>query len=301
MVSIVVVSFRSSEVLGTCLENLIGQLSNTDEVIVIENSGDSKILQLPQMRDDKVVTIINTINTGYTAACNQGISMSKNNWILLLNPDAIAANNAIDRLKESLAFRRKDELLCVELVNPDGSRQDYYRRFPSVRALLVMFFLPSSVRNHFHSYKRYTYHKEFTTRISFEQPPGAGLVISKRHQLDEDFFVYGSDLHLCWQYVKHSGQEISILPSKFYHLRGQGGTASSPDLADALRIESALGFSRFFLKSKQYLRFFAWNVLYASLEFGGITKELLSGNSPRNKSRRFIAFIRRESWLRNTT
>jgi GT2 family glycosyltransferase len=301
MVSIVIVSFRSSEVLNQCLENLLEQLGPTDEIVIIENSGDTLILEWPYLSDIRVTAKVNKGNVGYTAACNQGVTLARNNWILLLNPDVIPHENALIEIRSVLKRKKEEEVMCVELTNQDGSRQNYYRRFPTVRALLVMFFIPSHKQDSFASYRRYTYSKDFDCRNSFEQPPGAGLLISKRNTLDEDFFVYGSDLFFCWQIVQRSGREVELIPAKFFHLRGQGGTASSPELADALRIESALGFSTFFFKSKQYLRFLTWNLFFTFLEFGGITLELLSGNSPRSKFRRFVAFILRKPWLKSAT
>jgi GT2 family glycosyltransferase len=301
MISIVIVSFRSSVVLKRCLESLIPQLASTDEVIVIENGGDQEILKWPLMRDERVIVKLNEGNLGYSFACNQGLEKAKNQWVLLLNPDAIPLVDSISLLKEFLRNCNSEEIYCVELVNEDGTRQDYYRRFPSVRALLSMFFLPVRLSQHIASYKRYTYYKEFDSRTSFEQPPGAGLVVPKLRTLDEDFFVYGSDLFLCWKFVTEMRQEITLIPAKFYHMRGYGGTASSKDLADVLRIESALGFSMFFYKTKQFSRYIAWNVLFVLFEIFGILFVPQSWMIRKKKARRTSAFIKRKSWLASST
>lgn len=283
MISFVIVSFRSTSVLAQCLDSLSSQLGEGDEVLVIENSQDERVAEISLFSEDNFILVVNPKNVGYSKGCNQGIQMAVNDHVLLLNPDTIPKSDAIAALKSSLKTKEKDALYAVELVNPDGSRQDYYRRFPNVRALLVMFFLPSRFHSRFKSYKHYTYSKDYLSRKTFQQPPGAGLVVPKDAQLDEDFFVYGSDLMLCWEFAQKKRREVDLLPAQFIHLRGQGGTSSSPDLADWLRIESARGFSLFFAKSGQKTRLWLWFLCFTGLEFIGILKFCLD---PLQRTRR---------------
>ena len=180
----------------------------------------------------------------------------------------------------------------MELINPDGSRQDYYRRFPSVRALLIMFFIPRKFQSRFPAYRHYTYSEDYVSRCSFEQPPGAGLVVPKTSQLDEDFFVYGSDLMLCWDFAKTSCQEVALLPVQFVHLRGQGGTSSSPDLADWLRVDSAKGFSLFYLKSGQATRRALWVISFVTLEILCIMRFSLHNAQRTRRVRRLRTFLK---------
>lgn len=300
MISVVIVSFRSSAILVNCADSVLAQLSEFDELIVIENSGDKQLLQEPFVRDHRVSIKINPINQGYTVGCNQGLSLAGNDHVLLLNPDTVPQAGAFDQLKAHLSTKRSS-VYCVELLNEDGSRQDYYRRFPSVRALLVMFFAPSGIQNHFSSYRHYTYFGELDKKSAFQQPPGAGLVVSKNHRLDEDFFVYGSDLQFCWEIFQKNHLPIEMLPAKFYHARGQGGTASSTELADALRVESAKAFALYYKKTGQNRRHVAWNLFYILFEIIGIIKVGHSAVQRKQKTRRLIAFVFSEPWLEKIT
>ncbi len=291
MISIVIVSFRSTSILAKCLEALSPEIGSGDEVIVVENSRDERVAELREFALDNFTLLINDRNVGYSKGCNQGIEMAVNDQILLLNPDTLPKAGALEALKNLLQTKEKNALYAVELINPDGARQDYYRRFPSVRALLVMFFIPRKYQSRFYAYRRYTYANEYLSRKSFEQPPGAGLVVPKTIQLDEDFFVYGSDLMLSWDFAQTSCQEVTLLPVKFLHMRGQGGTSSSPDLADWLRVESASGFALFYRKSGQYTRHVVWMMSFAILEFLGIIKYLFNPAQRTRRFRRLMTFI----------
>ena len=294
MISAVIVSFRSTKVLLQCLNALASELSEGDEVIVIENSQDQEIAEIPLFSQENFTLKINECNVGYSKACNQGIQMAANERILLLNPDTIPKGGAMDALRGSLFSADANSLFAVELINPDGTRQDYYRRFPSVRAILVMFFIPFRFQHLFQSYKHYTYRGDYASRISFEQPPGAGLVVPKNARLDEEFFVYGSDLMLCWEFAKNQKHEVTLLPAQFIHLRGQGGTSSSPDLADWLRVESARGFAKFYFKSGQTIRQFSWILSFATLEAFGVLRFVLHPSQRQRRIKRLREFLSRK-------
>lgn len=291
MISVVIVSFRSTSVLAECLEALSPEMGEGDEVIVIENSQDDRVADLSEFRRENFTLLTNDRNVGYSKGCNQGIQLAKHDHVLLLNPDTVPVKGAVEALKNSLKTREKNALYAVELINPDGSRQDYYRRFPSVRALLIMFFIPIKFQSRFPAYRHYTYSTDYVSRCSFEQPPGAGLVVPKSAQLDEDFFVYGSDLMLCWEFAQEQWPEVRLLPARFIHLRGQGGTSSSPDLADWLRIESAIGFAQYFSKSGQTLRRLAWTISFVTLECIGIMKHVFHPEQRTRRFRRLRTFI----------
>jgi GT2 family glycosyltransferase len=291
MISIVIVSYRSSGVLRDCLAKLIPQLSREDEVIVVENSNDDELENWKEFRSENVNLIINPTNNGYSAGCNQGIKIVRNHWVLLLNPDTIPTHRALHTLTNELRGAKQENIFAVELLNADGTRQSYYRRFPNVRALVAMFFLPPHLQSKSRAYCKYTYANDFEIRASFEQPPGAGLVIPKTKLLDEDFFLYGSDLMLCWEHVHKTGTEIELLATQFYHLRGQGGTNSSPELIDWLRVESAKGFVEYFAKTNQHLRLHFWKKSYLSFEVLAFVAKLWIPSERLRRIKRIKSFL----------
>lgn len=272
MISFVIVSYRSKEILSECMTALASQVQKGDEVIVVENGQDKSLSAMGVFGREDFHLVFNGENVGYSKGCNQGLALASNDWVVLLNPDTQPLIDSLPKLKLGLAKAQESDMFSLELVNPDGTRQDYYRRFPSVRALLVMFFVSAKYQELFPAYRKYVYQGELESRNTFEQPPGAGLVVHRNSRLDEDFFLYGSDLMLCWEFVHSSEREIPMLPVGFIHHRGQGGTSNSPELADWLRAESARGFALFFVKSGQKTRRWLWVICFTCLEVIGILK-----------------------------
>jgi hypothetical protein len=249
MISIVVVSYRCSEVVQDCIASCLAEMHDNDEVIVFENSGDVSLKAYEQV-NPRISVHVSTENIGFTRAVNACLQSAINPWRLVLNPDVRLVEGALDTLRTTLQTAPQ-RIYCIELLDAPGLRQSYYRRFPSLRGLIVMFFVPARFQVHFRSYRSYTYHGEFQHRTSFEQPPGAGLVLPVGRNLDERYFLYGSDLQICWDEWQTTREEIPLIAAQAIHLRGKGGTGEVADRA-RLRADSALGFYRFFRRTQPW-------------------------------------------------
>jgi len=234
----------------------VRELQEGDEVWVIENSGDASLLELQQ---DRVQVLLSAENLGFTRAVNEGLARARNPWRLVLNPDTELLPGAGRALRAALAGAPA-RLHCIELLDAAGTRSNYYRRFPTVRAVAVMFFVPKALQQKFASYRRYTYSEDYALRTAFEQPPGAGLVLPAGTLLDASYFLYGSDLQLCWDEVQRTGEAIPLLPVTCMHHRGAGGTGAPEDRA-RVRADSALAFYRFFKRTRP-LRAVCWGGVF---------------------------------------
>jgi N-acetylglucosaminyl-diphospho-decaprenol L-rhamnosyltransferase len=245
MVSTVIVSYRCSDLVRDCVASCVREMEAGDEVILIENSGDRSLMALEQ---EGVTVEISEENLGFTRGVRAGLARARNPWRLVLNPDTQLEQGAGPALRAALRSA-SPRIHCIELLDASGVRQDYYRRFPTVRALAVMFFVPAAHQRRFRSYRRYTYADDLPARSSFEQPPGAGLILPAGTDLDSTYFLYGSDLQLCWEEVRRTGEEIPLLPVRCVHYRSSGGTGAAADRA-RLRADSALAFCAFFARTR---------------------------------------------------
>lgn len=94
---IVIVSYNSRKVLQTCLQSVSGH-----RVIVVDNASGDGSADLVGTAFPQVTLIANPQNRGFAAACNQGIRASDEPFILLLNPDVLMTNAAIQRLLDAM-------------------------------------------------------------------------------------------------------------------------------------------------------------------------------------------------------
>jgi GT2 family glycosyltransferase len=89
-ISVIIVTYNSSECIQACLDSLWSQKGVDYEVIVVDNaSSDDTLLTV---RNNRCLLLENEENIGFGRACNLGISRSTGRYIFLLNPDARLTN-----------------------------------------------------------------------------------------------------------------------------------------------------------------------------------------------------------------
>jgi len=93
-VDIVTVNLNSGTQLKACVESIQKaefNNSNLNKVIVVDNDSKDNFIELVEkLNFEKLEIIKNTENLGFGKACNQGAKNSTSDFILFLNPDAMA-------------------------------------------------------------------------------------------------------------------------------------------------------------------------------------------------------------------
>lgn len=101
--SIVVVSYNTREMTLDCLRSVFDQAQSLDfELIVVDNaSGDGSADAIEDEFSDHLHLVRSCSNLGFARANNLAAESARGNFLLLLNPDTVVLDHAIDRL---LAF-----------------------------------------------------------------------------------------------------------------------------------------------------------------------------------------------------
>src|SRR3954451_1850631 len=81
-------------------------------------------------------------NLGFAGGANTGVAAAKGGIVLILNPDAVPEEGALDRLLEGFAAWPDAAGLAPRLTGPDGEPQSAWqlRRLPSPLALVLQAF-----------------------------------------------------------------------------------------------------------------------------------------------------------------
>ncbi len=95
-VSIVIVNWNTRDILHDCLDSIANQTSLPHEVIVVDNASTDGSADMVRQSFPDVTLIANSDNRGFAAANNQGLAIARGEKLLLLNPDTIILDNAID-------------------------------------------------------------------------------------------------------------------------------------------------------------------------------------------------------------
>ncbi len=209
LVSIVIVSFNTRDLLRECLRSLDERSAGIPkEVFVVDNdsrdaSADMVAAEFPATR-----LIRSAVNLGFAGANNRAFPLAAGRYVVLLNSDAFLTGDALARAIRHMDREPRVGLGGAKLVGRDGSWQPSARLFPS----LTNDFL--SLSGLAARYPRSPFFgRADRTWADQDQPcdtdwvPGA-FVIIRREALqevgffDERFFLYYEEVDLCkrfWQ------------------------------------------------------------------------------------------------------
>jgi GT2 family glycosyltransferase len=134
--SVIIVSYNCRELLLEAIRSVATGTDMEAEVIVVDNASTDGTVQAVTSLFPEVKLIANTYNAGFSKANNQGFALSRGEYILLLNPDAMLIGTGLDRALSFLDEHPRS-ILGPELLNPDRSLQDSVIPVPGFKAVLT--------------------------------------------------------------------------------------------------------------------------------------------------------------------
>jgi GT2 family glycosyltransferase len=214
--SIVVVSWRSRELLHRCLASVRAAAPDADCLVVDNASGDGTA-EMVRDRFPQVRLLLQPRNLGYAGGCNRGFASGRGEEFLFLNPDVEVTRPALAVLAGTLVRRPDAGAVGGLLVDRRGIPQRRYapRAFPTVRDLARWVLLPGEGGG--------TIPPGSGPREA-DQLAGACLLVRRRvldeiGGFDEEFWpVWFEDVDLCLR-VRQAGYRVLHHPgARFPHL-----------------------------------------------------------------------------------
>jgi GT2 family glycosyltransferase len=86
------------------------------EVVVVDNASTDGTREILAGFDGRVRVILNSRNTGFAAAQNQAVALTRSHWVLTLNPDVLLLPGFIARLVEAGQLDRRVGTVCGRLL-----------------------------------------------------------------------------------------------------------------------------------------------------------------------------------------
>jgi hypothetical protein len=155
---------------------------------------------------------------GYAANANLGIAVTRAPFVLLANPDTLAAPDAVELLRGFAAGRARCGVAGPKLVYEDGTWQASRRRFPTVSGTIVRRTpLRAVLRPGERQRSHYLLDERPEEPVEADWMLGAFLLL-RREMLDElggldaGYRLYGEDIDLCYRAAK-AGWERWYVPA----------------------------------------------------------------------------------------
>jgi N-acetylglucosaminyl-diphospho-decaprenol L-rhamnosyltransferase len=131
-IRVVVVTFRSGEVIGSFLDTLAKATARSYEVVIVDNSPELDDGTAAAARRPEARLVRPGRNLGYGAACNRGAAGARGGWVVISNADIAFAAGALDELIDAGGRWPAGGAFGPGIVNPDGALYPSARDLPSL-------------------------------------------------------------------------------------------------------------------------------------------------------------------------
>ncbi len=223
VLSICLVNWNTREELLNCLESLRRfPYPGGQEIIVVDNGSQDGSAEAVKANFPEVHLVALDSNKGYAKGNNLALELASGEFHLLLNPDVEVLEGSLEILVDFMRNTPKAGGCAPLLLNPDGTVQASFRRFPTPDAVLAGLVEALGLKP--------TRPYKFTLPldsppVQVEQPMASAFclraeAVAEVGGLDEDFPLFFNDVDLCLR-LKEAGWEIWAVPaSRVIHLGG---------------------------------------------------------------------------------
>ena len=236
-VSAVVVSLNALPWLETCLESVRGH-----ESILVDVGSTDGTLELVRERFPEA-RVLERENRGLAAGWNAGIEAASGRYFLLLNADAWAVGDAVERLAAFADAHPRAAVVGPRLANPDGTLQRSARGFPTFWRLATEYlFLRKLAPGTDALNALYVGGFDHGSPREVDWLMGACLLVRREAveevgPADEDFFLFSEETDWCYRFRAAGWQVLFTPDAEFVHVGGaaHGGRMYRENLRGQLR------------------------------------------------------------------
>jgi GT2 family glycosyltransferase len=227
--SVIIVNYNVKYFLEQCLLSVNRAIEGLDgEIFVVDNASTDGSMEMVADKFPFVKVISNVENVGFSRANNQAIEKTSGEYILLLNPDTVVAE---DTFQKSIAFMDGHPdagALGVRMVDGKGNFLPESKR--GLPTPSVAFYKTFGLAKLFPQSKTFgRYHLGFLAEDKINEVdvlPGAYMLLrkatlDKTGLLDETFFMYGEDIDLSYRITKSGYKNFYFPDTTIIHYKGE--------------------------------------------------------------------------------
>jgi GT2 family glycosyltransferase len=265
MLSIIIVNYHAAELIEQCIRSALQfESGETFEWIIVDNASSDNDKAYLQNRFSFIKWIDIGYNAGFARANNEGIRQSSGDTVLLLNPDTIIYDDAIQTCYNRLTSSNHIAA-AAQLFNTDGTPQitaNYFMK-GGLNHLLPLPYLGKLLRSVALFFKaKQTSVPLATGEQAADWVNGAFLMvkkmaIKKAGLMDEDFFLFAEESEWCSR-LGRLGTLCVYGDLKVVHLQGE--------IINQATDSTQKGYN--FLMDKKGLQILVSNLLYIRKKWG---------------------------------
>jgi GT2 family glycosyltransferase len=219
LVSALVVSYNTKDLLLQCLQSFFATADIPVEAVVVDNDSSDGSAAAVTDEFPQATVLVQSKNLGYGRAANIGLERCQGRFILLLGSDVTLEPQSVGKLADFLLTRPDAGAVGPRVLLPDGGLDpDSRRAFPIpstlfYRTIGLSRLFPKSPR-----FGRYNMGHVPETEVH-EMDAGTGACLMLRAAaldrvgfFDPRYFMFGEDIDLCYR-LRLGGWKVFYLPT----------------------------------------------------------------------------------------
>lgn len=227
--SVIIVNYNVRYFLQQCLDSVQKAMQGMEgEIFVVDNCSSDDSLAMLSQRFPSVRVLANQDNPGFAKANNQAIALSSGQYVLLLNPDTLVAEDAFRLAVDYMDAHPGCGGLGVKMTDGRGCfLRESKRGLPTPMVSFCKVFGLSALFPKSRLFGRY--HLGFLDENETNEVDIlAGAFMMMRREaldkvglLDETFFMYGEDIDLSYRLEAGGYRNVYFPASRILHYKGE--------------------------------------------------------------------------------
>ena len=211
LVSVVVVNYNSGPYLTACIRSVMHSTYPRKELIIVDNASCDDSVKQVEALYPKARIIRNSVNLGYSGACNIGIEEAKGEFVAIMNPDTIVDQRWLDELVDAAAHHPRAAFFQPKILLMDDRRiLNSAGNMIHVAGFGICRGIGTLDDERFAEETQVCYASGACTLARIEALREIGL-------MDRLFFAYGEDKDWGWRGLMMGWQSMYIPSSRILH------------------------------------------------------------------------------------
>ena len=277
--SIVILNYNVRYFLELCLKSVEAAISNIDaEIIVVDNNSEDDSCAMVKELFPNVKLIENNENLGFSKGNNIGVQHAVGEYLCVLNPDTVVAEDTFLKILEFVENREKVGIVGCKLINGVGLfLPESKRKIPYVKSAF------KKILGNTNDYYAGDLNENEIGKV--DVLVGAFMFLKREvynevNGFDEDYFMYGEDIDFSYRVLKAGYDNYYFGTTTVIHFKGES------TLRDKFYARRFYGAMQVF-----YKKYFKKNIIFDILVWLGIRLAYVFRKIPKVKTKTIKKYI----------
>ncbi len=218
--SVVILNYNVRYFLELCLRSVQEAISDMEaEIIIVDNCSSDDSCRMVKELFPKIILIENEENYGFSKGNNIGVAMAKGDFVCILNPDTVVAEDTFKLLLDFASTTPNIGIVGCKLIDGRGQFLPESKRNIPTPAVSIQKILGNSK-----SY--YATHIKEAAIGKVSILVGAFMLLKRSifneiKGFDEDYFMYGEDMDFSYRIQKAAYQNYFNPITTIIHFKGE--------------------------------------------------------------------------------